>query len=193
MMLCLSAKAQQFDVQLVPHIYTGGTHITCHGQSNGQVAAIITGGQAPYKILWSTGDTTNSISGLPAGIYSVMVHDAAYDTLYRQITLTQPASLAAQYSTSSYNGYAVAWQGAANAQMQVLPTGGVAPYKILWSDGDSSIIRSNMSVGTYQFTITDAAGYAARHCAGAARPELRRRSRCQGGGTSIGWRAALQL
>lgn len=159
-MLCLSAKAQQLDVQLVPHIYTGGTHITCHGQSNGQVAAIITGGQAPYKILWSTGDTTTMIQGLSAGHYHVIVHDAVFDTLQRHITLTQPAALTVQYSRSSYNGYAVAWQSAANGQLQVLPSGGVAPYKIQWGDGDSSLIRSNLIAGNYSFTVTDAAGCA---------------------------------
>lgn len=44
--------------------------------SNGSVQISAGGGVAPYQFLWSNGATTNSISGLSAGVYSVTVTDA---------------------------------------------------------------------------------------------------------------------
>ena len=50
----------------------------CEGDSTGAIDISISGGYgAPYDILWSTGDTTDAISGLPSGTYTVMVTDSA--------------------------------------------------------------------------------------------------------------------
>lgn len=43
---------------------------------NGSASVSPSGGTAPYTVSWSTGQTTNSISNLCAGIYSVAIWDA---------------------------------------------------------------------------------------------------------------------
>ena len=47
------------------------------GQANGSINASSSGGTPPYSYLWSTGDTTDSVSGLLAGSYTITVTDFA--------------------------------------------------------------------------------------------------------------------
>ncbi len=49
----------------------------CGHDGNGSVISHITGGTAPYSYLWSSGDTTQHISGKPAGEYAVLINDAS--------------------------------------------------------------------------------------------------------------------
>src|SRR5690606_12628449 len=46
------------------------------GNNSGSIAIQVAGGIPPYQYLWSTGDTSNQISGLATGNYSLTVTDA---------------------------------------------------------------------------------------------------------------------
>ncbi|MBK7683923.1 MAG: SprB repeat-containing protein [Bacteroidetes bacterium] len=48
----------------------------CTGASTGSVTATATGGMMPYSYFWNTTATTSSITGVPAGIYNVVVVDS---------------------------------------------------------------------------------------------------------------------
>ena len=50
--------------------------ISCHGFSDGVLAADVYGGQSPYTINWSNGMTGSLLEGLSAGTYFVSVVDA---------------------------------------------------------------------------------------------------------------------
>ncbi|HEY4798279.1 MAG TPA: PKD domain-containing protein, partial [Bacteroidia bacterium] len=52
---------------------TSTTSVTCNGGSNGAINISASGGTAPYAYTWSTGATTQNITGVPAGSYSVVV------------------------------------------------------------------------------------------------------------------------
>lgn len=45
------------------------------GQSNGSITALPQGGSAPFNYMWDNGETSSTISDLPAGSYSVTVTD----------------------------------------------------------------------------------------------------------------------
>ena len=49
------------------------THVSSLGEADGAIDLICSCGQQPYTYLWSTGATTEDISGLTAGTYSVIV------------------------------------------------------------------------------------------------------------------------
>ncbi len=51
-------------------------NVLCHGSATGSLTVKPKGGTKPYNIIWSTGATTNTITGLTAGLYSVTVTDA---------------------------------------------------------------------------------------------------------------------
>jgi len=73
-------------VQLSP------THVAvCNGDQTGRINAFVSGGTAPYTYLWSGGQTTPNITGLPAGAYSVRVADANNCSASLSATITQPA------------------------------------------------------------------------------------------------------
>jgi hypothetical protein len=52
------------------------SNATCDGLPNGGASASPNGGTAPYSYLWSTNETTVSITGLTMGSYSVTTTDA---------------------------------------------------------------------------------------------------------------------
>ncbi|MDD2982254.1 MAG: gliding motility-associated C-terminal domain-containing protein [Crocinitomicaceae bacterium] len=52
-----------------------GTNVSCNATCNGTATVTISGGTAPYTVLWSNNETTNTIQNLCAGTYSVTVTD----------------------------------------------------------------------------------------------------------------------
>jgi hypothetical protein len=64
------------------------SHVSSPGASDGCALLTVIGGVAPYTYLWSNGATTQNLTGLPAGIYSVLVTDAMGDTASASVTIT---------------------------------------------------------------------------------------------------------
>ncbi|MCH7977216.1 MAG: T9SS type A sorting domain-containing protein, partial [Bacteroidetes bacterium] len=52
------------------------TQISCNGFNNGSIDLTVSNGTSPLTFLWSTGDTTEDLTGLPAGTHSVTMIDA---------------------------------------------------------------------------------------------------------------------
>ncbi|WP_343747421.1 T9SS type A sorting domain-containing protein [Fluviicola sp.] len=123
-----------------------------YANCSGQASITPYGGTPPYSFHWSTGDTTEYQQYLCDGSYSVMVVDAANDSINFSFTIqaqyVRPLA-ADQWVYDDYNsncsGYAY-----------VNPTGGTQPYSIHWSNGDSSYDGYNLCTGTYTVTIVDA-------------------------------------
>jgi len=91
---------------LTPHltrgitVSIGGGHALC-GNPTGYANPIVSGGTPPYSYQWSNGATTESISGLAPGLYSVVVTDAVLDQATAQFTvLNDPDPWLNYYGTS---------------------------------------------------------------------------------------------
>ena len=67
--------------------------ISCYGSDDGSVDITISGGQTPYTYLWSNSATTEDLSGLSSGTYTVMVTDGNGCTSTSSSTVNEPESL----------------------------------------------------------------------------------------------------
>lgn len=69
-------------------------NVTCFNGSNGSISVLPQGGTIPYQILWNTGSTSQTISNLLPGNYSVTFTDANNcDTLNLSFTITEPPKM----------------------------------------------------------------------------------------------------
>ena len=127
-----------------------GTDIVCEGNMNGMLTAMATSGSAPFNYLWSTGQSTQTITGLGAGTYSVTITDAngCTDDTDFMIELSDDLEV---------NGIGKnllcfednSGEAAAN------PTGGTPPYTYQWSNGAMTPAIENIAAGFYSVTVTD--------------------------------------
>lgn len=127
------------------------TATTC-GNTNGSVAAVASGGTAPYSYSWSNAATAPTINSLIAGTYTVTVTDDNSCTYSTSSSVS--ASTAPQIS--SVNVSNVSCFGMLNGSVSVNVINGTAPYSYLWSNGGSiTNTISNLTPGNYSVTVTD--------------------------------------
>lgn len=74
------------------------SNLSCFNAGDGEISLNPTGGEGPYTFLWSTGETTNQVSGLSPGNYSVVVTDVRGCIVNDSFTITQPTSLSLSYT-----------------------------------------------------------------------------------------------
>ncbi|MDX1941740.1 MAG: SdrD B-like domain-containing protein, partial [Saprospiraceae bacterium] len=129
------------------------TNIVCNGEETGSANVSGAGGTPPYSYKWSTGATTQNISGLAAGAYGVTVTDANQCTTTVSMSITEPPVL--QLSLTANNIVCTSDQVGAVA---TIVTGGATPYSYLWSNGATTPSISNLPGGTYSVTVTDVNG-----------------------------------
>jgi hypothetical protein len=136
-------------------VSTSATDVNCFGGSDGSASiANISGGVPSYTILWSNGDTTNSLSGLSAGTYQGVVTDSLGCTMPYSVVVGQPTLLTSSTSVTNVSCY-----GGSNGSATVTPQGGTAPYTILWDNGSTAFTRTGLSANVaYIAVVTDAHG-----------------------------------
>jgi gliding motility-associated-like protein len=131
---------------------------TCDALDNGSINTIVTGGTAPYTYNWTlpgggSSDAENIINAT-SGTYSLSITDAlgcifteefeviAPDPIVLNEVLTPPTCI-----------------GDTDGSIEINPSGGTAPYDILWvSLGVSDLLIENLEAGNYTVEITDANG-----------------------------------
>ncbi len=120
--------------------------------SGTSITANPSGGTSPYTYSWSNGRTTQTISGLNNGTYTVTATDnegctaSASGTVGGNPCQSNPVSVTTNVSGTSIT---------AN------PSGGTSPYSYIWSNGETTKTISGLSNGTYTVTATDANGCSA--------------------------------
>ncbi len=128
-----------------------GTNASCNGSAN----ATVSGGTIPYTYQWNNGATTQSISNIPAGIYSVVVTDANGCTVSGSFTITgnSPVNPTTQLVNVSCFGFN-------NGTITVTGAGGTAPhtYNINGSAFQPNNVFNNLAPGVYVIGAKDANG-----------------------------------
>src|SRR5206468_789408 len=137
----------------------GETHVdvNCFGASTGSIDLTVSGGTAPYTYLWSNEATTQDLSALTAGSYSVTVTDAKGCSATQSVTIGQPAAALEMGETH----VDVHCFGASTGSIDLTVRGGTAPYTYLWSTEATTQDLSALAAGRYSVTVTDAKGCSA--------------------------------
>jgi len=130
---------------------------TCTNLPNGKLFVTGQTGQGPYTYLWSNSATTQAITGLTNGQYSVTVTDALGCVLSKSATVNTVPPIGLGGFTSvqptCFNSDGV---------INLTVTGGTAPYYYSASTGTILVSYSNvwslsgLSAGSYGFSVTDA-------------------------------------
>lgn len=128
-------------------------NITCFGANDGIISASATGGSGGYFYSWSTNGSGPLISNLGPGDYTLTVTDANLCQTVETYTVIEPSALVAQINTTDASSEQVA-DGTAAAVVN----GGTPDYSYSWSNGAFGPGITNLSVGSYSVTITDANG-----------------------------------
>ena len=135
-------------------VATTQTNVLCFGNSTGAINATPSGGSSPYTYSWSNGATSQNLSAIAAGVYTVTVTDANGCTSTISATITQP-QVPLTLATTQVN---VLCFGNSTGSIDLSPSGGTAPYTYAWSNNTTSQDPSNLIAGVYTVTVTDANG-----------------------------------
>jgi len=131
---------------------TGNSPSSCLA-SDGNATANVSG-IPPYLYLWNNGETTQTATGLSAGIYTVTVTDS--DCV--------PHKATASIIINGKNGYSASVTDTnpgcqyVYGKSTAYPTGGTAPYTYSWSNNETNQTATGLSAGSYTCTITDNTG-----------------------------------
>ncbi len=125
--------------------------VLCFGTATGAAWAVATGGQTPYSYLWSNGLTTDTITGIAVGNFTVTVTDANFCSASASATVSQPAALSAPA-----NSHAALCVPPNSGSAVVSVTGGSSPFSYNWSTGGVTDSVAALTAGNYTVTVTDA-------------------------------------
>lgn len=119
----------------------------------GTLTAHPTGGTVPYNYLWSTGESTQTISISNAGTYLVTVTDANGCSIIKAYNVAPVAEF-----FPAYTFHLPLCAGQPTGSIDVLVYGSNPPFTWAWENGVANQSLINVEAGDYTITITDATG-----------------------------------
>ena len=137
----------------VPIVITANViDVSCNGNTNGSIDVSVSGGLSPFTYLWNTGATTQDVSSLSPGNYTISVTDAQWQVATSSYYVGEPSAI-----TISYNAVATSAPGATDGAIYTTTTGGVTPYTYYWLNPYATTQNLiNIGAGTYTFYAIDA-------------------------------------
>jgi gliding motility-associated-like protein len=148
------------------------TPVVCAGESNGSVQATATGGFGTLNYTWGAnagGATTDTLTGLAAGVYCVTITDSLGCTAATCITLTEPSAI----TITTTAVVDVVCRGDSTGEITVTATGGAGGYSFLWgaaAGNRTTPTIAGLAAGTYCVVVTDASGCADSICVTLGQP-----------------------
>jgi hypothetical protein len=129
------------------------TNVSCNKGVNGTVDLSVNGGTSPFTYQWSNGVTTQDLSSVGSGTYTVYVADANNCTSTANYLVTEPSALAVSVVKQD-----VLCHGDASGSVDITVSGGTTGYTYLWSNNATTADLSTVGLGDYSVTVTDARG-----------------------------------
>lgn len=138
--------------------------ITCNGDSDGEIRATVVGGAANYTYAYSNGVThpgiaitTDDLTGLVAGTYSVTVTDSLGEVAVDSITINNPPALVIDLVPTNPS-----CPGASDGEIEAIITGGsLGIASIDWTDNGVPFVPADpenlvgLNLGRYEVTVED--------------------------------------
>lgn len=127
------------------------TPISCDGQTLAMIELETGGGQAPFMFEWENGSDAANREDLEPGEYSYTVTDAAGCEMSSSVEIMAADSLLVNPVITPASDTV-----SENGAIEIETFGGTAPYTYQWSNGSTESNLTDIQVGVYTLTITDA-------------------------------------
>ena len=128
-----------------------GYDVNCNGSADGSADLRITGGTTPYTFAWAHGPTSEDLTNLAPGTYSVTITDSNNCSITDSVTIEEPSALGINFAVTN-----VACNGDSNGIIQATGTGGHGNYAYDWTPGGmSGDSIGALAPGFYTLTLTD--------------------------------------
>ncbi len=127
----------------------------CYNACNGEIQQTTFNGTPPYSYTW-TGPgalpSTEDLTGLCDGNYSVIIEDDNGCTISRNYTLNEPN----EYVLTPFS-VMTSCNGSCDGEAAVNAVGGTSPYTYAWNDTNNQTtqVAIDLCPGTYNVTVTD--------------------------------------
>lgn len=126
------------------------TDSDCNTQ-NGSIDLTVLGGTPPFTFAWNNSSTSEDLSSLGGGWYSVTVMDAsgkvAVDSFFiNQGDISLHASIVPPTCDQPDGG------------ISLTPSGGTPPYTYQWNTGTTASSLAGLGIGGYSVVVTDSSG-----------------------------------
>ncbi|WP_348744384.1 SprB repeat-containing protein [Tenacibaculum sp. 190524A05c] len=125
----------------------------CGTDNDWTITANPTGGTPPYSYFWNSGEKTQTIQNKSLGTYFVYITDANGCQITENIVLENNSPLNVQETITDIICF-----NECTGEIDLTIEGGVAPYSIVWSSGQTTENISGLCSGEYTVQITDLAG-----------------------------------
>ena len=127
------------------------TPIVCYGDNDASIRLTVSGGVAPYTVLWSNLAIGLVQDNLSAGDYVATITDA--NNCIKTITVNIPEAPLFKMDPTVTQ---ISCFGARDGSIKLNLVGGIPIVKLVWSDNSlAGTTRNNLGPGTYTATIID--------------------------------------
>ena len=129
--------------------------MSCFGEKNGHIRLNLVGGVAPITLVWSDGSTAGTErNNLGPGRYSVTITDKKGCVINEPFIINEPSKLKINADVSN----SLSCDNANTGKINLVVTGGTAPYTYKWSNGATTEDLENLTPGNYTVLVTDVNG-----------------------------------
>lgn len=153
-----TASDQFFLGNNLPELSAYAQNVSCFGGNDGSASVIPSGGAMPYSYQWYSLNgsptiampTDSSQMNLAAGDYVVTVSESSGCISSYEFNISQPDAIqinATIENSDCSNDFA--------GSIELDITGGIAPYTILWENGEIASILTNLTADNYLVMVSD--------------------------------------
>ena len=144
------------------YLVEASTHYACQNNSNGSIFLQVFGGTPPYSFSWSNGATSQNLTNIPAGEYTVWIQDQNDCIFTETYSVDEFICLVGTPTPTCWGDC----DGSIDLEVQL----GVLPYEYIWIKTDDPYFHEttqdidSLCAGEYCVTVTDDVGFQSSAC-----------------------------